>query len=76
MVAWSATSAQSLEWGLATYSWEFVVKLSGTNDTGHQTLVVTEQGETGSGRSDDGVQQGVAVEAGVLDEAAALVELH
>lgn len=60
----------------ATYSGEFVVELPGTDDTGHQTLVVTEQGETGSSRSDDGIQQGVAVETGILDEAAALVELH
>lgn len=56
--------------GCRTHRWEFRVELVRGDDTRHETLVVTEQGETTRRDADDGVQQGVAVEAAVLDERA------
>jgi hypothetical protein len=53
-----------------TYRWELGVELVRGDDTRHETLVITEQGETTRRDTDDGVQQGVAVQAAVLDERA------
>jgi hypothetical protein len=59
-----------------TYSWEFPVELGRTDDTGHQTLVITEKRETSGRRRDDSVKQSVTVEAGVLDDTSAFVHSH